>query len=108
MAVFFHPRLLEEETSKRAELEQLHLQQQRALSQTKAEKQELVAMQLTKDRDLQAARLQLDKLESEQQEALEKYKVRSHMEFYTYLRTGRDFIYKVIRVWKLCLGSRKF
>lgn len=68
-------------------------------------------MQLAKDRDLQAARLQLDKLENERQEALEQYKVRSRMEFYTYLRTGRDFIYKVIRVirvWNMCLRSRKF
>lgn len=51
-------------------------------------------MQLAKERDLQAARLQLGRLESERQEALEQYKVRSRMEFYTYLRTGRDFINK--------------
>uniref|UniRef100_A0A8C2Z7W9 Switch-associated protein 70 n=1 Tax=Cyclopterus lumpus TaxID=8103 RepID=A0A8C2Z7W9_CYCLU len=53
-------RLLEEEAAKRAELEQIHLQQQRALSQTEAEKQELVAKQLAKERDLQAAMLQLE------------------------------------------------
>ncbi|TWW68027.1 switch-associated protein 70 [Takifugu flavidus] len=67
-------RLLDEETGKRAELEQLHLSQQMALSQTEAEKQELVAEQLAKERQLQAAMSQLDKLESERQEALEKYK----------------------------------
>ncbi|XP_003970057.2 switch-associated protein 70 [Takifugu rubripes] len=67
-------RLLNEEAGKRAELEQLHLSQQMALSQTEAEKQELVAEQLAKERQLQAAMSQLDKLESERQEALEKYK----------------------------------
>ncbi|XP_034535178.1 switch-associated protein 70 [Notolabrus celidotus] len=66
-------RLLEEETAKRAELEHIHLQQQRALSQTKAEKQELVAKQLAKERDLQAAMMQLDQLERERQGALEQY-----------------------------------
>lgn len=60
-------------------MEQLHLNQQRMLSQTEAEKQELVAEQLDKERQLQAAMLQLDKLESERQGALEKYKVRPHL-----------------------------
>ncbi|KAM9366139.1 switch-associated protein 70-like [Symphorus nematophorus] len=67
-------RLLEEETAKRAELEQLHLKQQRALFQTEAEKQELVTEQLAKERDLQAAMLQLEQLEKERQGALEQYK----------------------------------
>ncbi|KAK9542794.1 hypothetical protein VZT92_000625 [Zoarces viviparus] len=66
-------RLLEEEVAKRAELEQIHLQQQRALSQTEAEKQELVAEQRAKERDLQAAMLQLESLERERQGALEQY-----------------------------------
>ncbi|XP_034385168.1 switch-associated protein 70 [Cyclopterus lumpus] len=66
-------RLLEEEAAKRAELEQIHLQQQRALSQTEAEKQELVAKQLAKERDLQAAMLQLESLERERHGALEQY-----------------------------------
>ncbi|XP_049417114.1 switch-associated protein 70 [Epinephelus fuscoguttatus] len=65
--------LLEEEAAKRAELEQIHLQQQRMLSQTEAEKQELVAEQLAKERDLQAAMLQLERLERERQGALEQY-----------------------------------
>lgn len=75
----FHNRLLEEEAAKRAELEQIHLQQQRALSQTEAEKQELVAEQRAKERDLQAAMLQLETLERERHGALEQYEVRSHM-----------------------------
>ncbi|XP_029284437.1 switch-associated protein 70 [Cottoperca gobio] len=66
-------RLLEEEVAKRAEMEQIHLQQQRALSQTEAEKRELVAEQLAKERDLQAAKLQLETLESERHGALEQY-----------------------------------
>lgn len=72
------PRLLEEETGKRAELEQLHLRQQRALSRTEAEKEELVADQLEKERQLQAAMAQLGKLETERWGALEKYEARSH------------------------------
>lgn len=72
-------RLLEEEAAKRAELEQMHLQQQRILSQTVAEKQEMVAEQLAKERKLQAAQVQLERLERERQGALEQYKVRSHM-----------------------------
>ncbi|XP_075966446.1 switch-associated protein 70-like [Anarhichas minor] len=66
-------RLLEEEVAKRAELEQIHLQQQRVLSQTEAEKQELVAEQWAKERDLQAAMLQLESLERERHGALEQY-----------------------------------
>ncbi|XP_023266634.1 switch-associated protein 70 [Seriola lalandi dorsalis] len=66
-------RLLEEEATKRAELEQFHLQQQRALSQTEAEKQELVAEQLAKERELQTAMLQLDRLEKDRKGALEQY-----------------------------------
>ncbi|KAG8001563.1 Switch-associated protein 70 [Nibea albiflora] len=66
--------LLEEEAAKRAELEEIHLQQQRALSQTEAEKQELEADRLAKERDLQAAMLQLDSLEKERHGALEQYK----------------------------------
>uniref|UniRef100_A0A3Q1F6Y5 Switch-associated protein 70 n=1 Tax=Acanthochromis polyacanthus TaxID=80966 RepID=A0A3Q1F6Y5_9TELE len=66
-------RLLEEEAAKRAELEQIQLQQQRALCQTEAEKQELMAEQLAKERDLQAATLQLERLEKERQGALEQY-----------------------------------
>lgn len=73
-----HYRLLEEEAGKRAELEQIHLQQQRALSQTEAEKQELEAERLAKERDLQAAMQQLDRLERERHGALEQYEVRSH------------------------------
>uniref|UniRef100_A0A665T844 Switch-associated protein 70 n=1 Tax=Echeneis naucrates TaxID=173247 RepID=A0A665T844_ECHNA len=69
-------RLLEEEATKRAELEQIHLQQQRVLSQTESEKQELVAEQLAKERELQKAILQLEKLEHERQGAVEQYEVR--------------------------------
>ncbi|XP_074473170.1 switch-associated protein 70-like [Sebastes fasciatus] len=66
-------RLLEEEATKRAELEQIHLQQQMALSQTEAEKQELLAEKRAKERDLQAAMQQLEKLEKERHGALEEY-----------------------------------
>uniref|UniRef100_A0A3P9HL98 Switch-associated protein 70 n=1 Tax=Oryzias latipes TaxID=8090 RepID=A0A3P9HL98_ORYLA len=66
-------RLLQEEAAKRAELEQLHLQQQRELVQTEVEKKELIAEQQAKDRDLQAAALQLQRLEKERQDALEQY-----------------------------------
>ncbi|XP_074522660.1 switch-associated protein 70-like [Halichoeres trimaculatus] len=66
-------RLLEEEAAKREELEQIHLQQQRLLSQTEAEKQELVVQQLAKEKDLQAAMMQLDKLGRERRGALEEY-----------------------------------
>ncbi|XP_069380395.1 switch-associated protein 70 [Paralichthys olivaceus] len=66
-------RLLEEEATKRAELELIHLQQQRALSQTEAEKQELVAQQQAKERELQTAMLQLESLQRERQGALEQY-----------------------------------
>lgn len=72
-------RLLQEEAAKRAELEQMHLQQQRALSQTEAEKQELVAEQLAKERELQTAMLQLERLQKERKGALEQYEVRSNM-----------------------------
>lgn len=57
----------------------MHLQQQRVLSRTEAEKQELVAERLAKERDLQAAMLQLDSLERERHGALEQYEVRSCM-----------------------------
>uniref|UniRef100_A0A7N8Y3U7 Switch-associated protein 70 n=1 Tax=Mastacembelus armatus TaxID=205130 RepID=A0A7N8Y3U7_9TELE len=66
-------RLLEEEASKRAELEQIHFQQQRALSETETRNQELVAERLDKERDLQAAMLQLERLERERQGAMVQY-----------------------------------
>ncbi|XP_054627337.1 switch-associated protein 70 isoform X2 [Dunckerocampus dactyliophorus] len=66
-------RLLEEETTRRAELERLHLQQKKALCQTQAEKQELVAEQQASDRELQAAMLQLERVERERHGALHKY-----------------------------------
>lgn len=94
----YHLRLLEEEAAKRVELEQLHLQQQRMLSQTKAEKRELVAIQQAKEKDLKAAMLQLDSLEKERQGALEQYEVRSHVEVYTGLRTAGAFNWEK---WKM-------
>lgn len=71
-------RLLEEEAAKRAELEQIYLKQQRTLTQTEAEKEELMAEQLAKERELQAASQQLDRLEKERQGALEQYQVHNH------------------------------
>ncbi|GLD74551.1 switch-associated protein 70b, partial [Lates japonicus] len=66
-------RLLEEEATKRAELEQIHLRQQRAISETEAEKQELEKERLAKESALQAAMKQLEHLEQERQGALEQY-----------------------------------
>lgn len=67
--------MLEEEATKRAELEQLHLRQQRAISQTEAEKQELEKERVAKENALQAAMAQLEQLEEERQGALEQYQV---------------------------------
>jgi len=67
--------LLEEEATKRAELEQIHLRQQRAISKTEAEKQELEKERLAKESALQAAMKQLDELEQERQGALQEYQV---------------------------------
>lgn len=84
MALYFimsvWSRLLEEEAAKRAELEQIHLQQQQAISETEAEKQELEKERLAKENALQAAMTQLEKLESERQGALEQYQVRGRLE----------------------------
>lgn len=74
--VFVWGRLLEEEAEKRAELEQVHLRQQRAISETEAEKQELERERLAKESALQAAMKQLEELEQERQGALEQYQVR--------------------------------
>ena len=68
--------MLEEEAVKRAELEEFHLQQQRAIAETKAEKQELERERLIKENALQAAMKQLDQLEEDRQGALEQYQVR--------------------------------
>ncbi|XP_026023525.1 switch-associated protein 70 [Astatotilapia calliptera] len=65
--------LLEEEAAKRAELERIQQQQQRALSQTEAEKQELMAEHLAKERDLKAAVQQLERLQRERQGAVKQY-----------------------------------
>lgn len=66
-------RLLDEEVAKRSELEHLHHQQQKVLSQTEAEKQELVAVREAKERELSTAMEQLDRLEKEQQGALQQF-----------------------------------
>ncbi|CAG5957572.1 unnamed protein product [Menidia menidia] len=65
--------LLEEEACKRAELEQIHLKQQRAISETEAEKQELEKQRRAKESALQAAMRQLEDLEQERQGALQQY-----------------------------------
>lgn len=75
MCVCVWCRLLEEEASKRSELEQIHLQQQQAISQTKAEKEELEKARLEKESALQGAMQQLQRLETERQSALEQYEV---------------------------------
>ncbi|KAG7221132.1 hypothetical protein INR49_017528 [Caranx melampygus] len=66
-------RLLEEEAAKRAELEQIHLRQQMAISETEAEKQELERERQAKESALQAAMKQLEHLEQERQGALQQY-----------------------------------
>lgn len=68
-------RLLEEEAAKRAELEQIHLRQQMAISKTEAEKQELERERQAKESALQGAMKQLELLEQERQGALEQYQV---------------------------------
>ncbi len=73
-------RLLEEEVSKRAELEQIHLYQQQTISQTQAEKQELEREQLVKESALQSAMQQLQQLEDDRQGALEQYEVGKTLE----------------------------
>ncbi|KTG35277.1 hypothetical protein cypCar_00003342 [Cyprinus carpio] len=65
--------LLEEEVSKRAELEQIHLYQQETISQTQAEKQELERERLAKESALQSAMQQLQQLEADRRGALEQY-----------------------------------
>ena len=72
----FLGRLLEEDVAKRAELEEIHIHQQRAISETEAEKQQLEKARLAKESALEAAMLQLEQLESERQGALEQYQVR--------------------------------
>lgn len=75
-ACLFPPRLLDDEVAKRSELERLHQRQQKVLSQTEAEKQELVAVREAKERELSTAMEQLDRLEKEQQGALQQFEVR--------------------------------
>lgn len=70
-----HCRLLEEESSKRAELERWHLEQQQAIETTEAEKQELENQRIMKERALQEAMAQLEQLELERKQALEQYEV---------------------------------
>lgn len=66
---------MEEEATKRAELEQIHLRQQRTISESEAEKQELEKERVAKESALQAAMKQLDQLEEERQGALQQYQV---------------------------------
>lgn len=75
----FNTRLLDEEVAKRSELELLHSDQQRVLSQTEAEKQELVAVRKARERELSTAMEQLDKLEKERQGALHQFEVRGRL-----------------------------
>lgn len=58
---------------KRAELEQMHVQQQRALSQSQAEKEALEAQQQAKERKLQDAMEQLERLERQRHGAVHQY-----------------------------------
>lgn len=67
--------MLEEESSKRAELEKWHLEQQQAIRTTEAEKQELENQRAVKEQALQEAVEQLQQLELERKQALEQYEV---------------------------------
>lgn len=67
--------MLEEESSKRAELEKWHLVQQQAIQTTEAEKQELEQQRVLKEQALQEAMAQLEQLELERKQALEQYEV---------------------------------
>lgn len=69
--------LLDEEVRKRSELEQIHLQQQRAISQTQQEKEQLEQQKFVQDRALQTAMQQLELLEQQRQGALEEYEASS-------------------------------
>ena len=62
--------MLEEESSKRAELEKWHLEQQQAIQTTEAEKQELEQQRVMKEQALQEAMAQLEQLELERKQAL--------------------------------------
>ena len=73
--ISLHCRLLEEESSKRAELEKWHLEQQQAIRTTEAEKQELENQRVIKEQALQEAMEQLQQLELERKQALEQYEV---------------------------------
>lgn len=73
-----HCRLLEEESSKRAELERWHLEQRQAIETTEAEKQELENQRIMKEQALQEAMAQLEQLEQERKQALEQYEVTLH------------------------------
>uniref|UniRef100_A0A8C1Y6G5 Switch-associated protein 70 n=1 Tax=Cyprinus carpio TaxID=7962 RepID=A0A8C1Y6G5_CYPCA len=68
-------RLLQEEASKRLELEQIHLQQQEILTQSQKEKQELERERAEKERALQAAQEQLEILRRQREGAQEEYEV---------------------------------
>lgn len=81
-----HCRLLEEESSKRAELEKWHLEQQQAIQTTKAEKQELENQRVMKEQALQVAMKQLEQLELERKQALEQYEVIKFTIAYMYLK----------------------
>lgn len=67
--------MLEEETTKRAELEKWHLEQQQAIQVTEAEKQELENQRKMKEHALQVAMQQLEELELERKQAFEQYEV---------------------------------
>lgn len=67
--------MLEEESSKRADLEKWHLEQQQAIQATEAEKQGLESERGAKERALQEALAQLERLGREREQALEQYEV---------------------------------
>lgn len=73
-------RLLEEESSKRAELEKWHMEQQQAMQTTEAEKQELENQRVMKEQALQEAMEQLEQLELERRQALEQYEVSASLQ----------------------------
>lgn len=75
MFVCFICRLLQEEASKRFELEQIHKQQLQILSQSQKEKEELERERAEKERALRAAQEQLESLTRQREGAQEEYMV---------------------------------
>ncbi|KAM4017944.1 switch-associated protein 70 isoform 2-T2 [Anomaloglossus baeobatrachus] len=85
-------RLLEQEATKRAMLENLHKEQEMMIKMNEEEKKELEAMQAMKEEALKEAMQQLEQLEKERIAALQQYEhIKSNLEMATSkTRTWKD------------------